>query len=144
MLTQPLIDQLQVLRLRGMAAALSAQTGDRTAAALSFEERLALLIQHETTDRASARLVQRLRWAKLPQSAAIEDLDPAAMRGLDPAVLAQLRSLNWIGEHLNLLICGPTESDSYCSSLHLLRFPVLFVADCQTADAGVGGPALPA
>ena len=108
MLTQPLIDQLQVLRLRGMAAALNEQTGDRNAAALSFEERLALLIQHETTDRASARLVQRLRWAKLPQNAAMEDIDPSALRGLDPAVLAQLRSLNWIGEHLNLLICGPT------------------------------------
>jgi DNA replication protein DnaC len=108
MLTQPLIDQLQVLRLRGMAAALNEQIGDRNAAALSFEERLALLIQHETTDRASARLVQRLRWAKLPQNAAMEDLDPTALRGLDPAVLAQLRSLNWIGEHLNLLICGPT------------------------------------
>ena len=45
---------------------------------------------------------------------------------------------------LVLLFIGWTESDSYCSSLHLLRFPVLFVADCQTADAGVGGPALPA
>ena len=108
MLTQPLIDQLQSLRLRGMAAALNAQTGDRGAATLTFEERLSLLIQHEVTDRASARLVQRLRWAKLPQSAVLEDLDPAAMRGLDPGTLAQLRSLNWIGEHLNLLICGPT------------------------------------
>lgn len=108
MLTQPLIDQLQSLRLRGMAAALNAQTGDRNTTALAFEERLSLLIQHEVTDRASARLVQRLRWAKLPQSAVLEDLDPAAMRGLDPGTLAQLRSLNWIGEHLNLLICGPT------------------------------------
>lgn len=108
MLTQPLVDQLQVLRLRGMAAALSRQTGDRDAAALSFEERLALMIQHELTDRASARLVQRLRWAKLPQSAVLEDLDPSSLRGLDPSTLAQLRSLNWLDEHLNVLITGPT------------------------------------
>ena len=108
MLTQPLIDQLQELRLRGMAAALRAQSGDRDAAALTFDERLSLLIQHEVTDRASARLVQRLRWAKLPQNAAIEDLDPSALRGLDPGILAQLRSLGWIDEHLNVLICGPT------------------------------------
>jgi DNA replication protein DnaC len=107
-LIQPLIDQLQELRLRGMAAALRAQAGDRDAGALTFDERLSLLIQHEATDRASARLAQRLRWAKLPQSAVLEDLDPQALRGLDPAVLAQLRSLNWIGEHLNVLICGPT------------------------------------
>jgi len=108
MLTQPLIDQLQTLRLRGMAQALSAQTGNRDTAALTFEERLSLLIQHEVTDRSSAKLVQRLRWAKLPQSAVLEDLDPTAMRGLDPGTLVQLRSLNWIGEHLNALICGPT------------------------------------
>jgi DNA replication protein DnaC len=108
MLTQPLLDQLQELRLRGMVAALRAQAGDRDAQALTFEERLSLLIQHEVTDRASARLAQRLRWARLPQNAVLEDLDPSAMRGLEPGILTQLRSLKWIGERLNVLICGPT------------------------------------
>ncbi len=32
----------------------------------------------------------------------------ANMRGLDPASLAQVRDLAWIGEHLNVLITGPT------------------------------------
>jgi DNA replication protein DnaC len=72
-------------------------------AALSFEERLGLMIQHEITERASARLTQRLRWARLPQGAVLEDLHTQAMRGLDPAALAQVRDLAWIGEHLNVL-----------------------------------------
>ena len=38
----------------------------------------------------------------------LEDLNTAAMRGLDPATLAQVRDLAWIGEHLNVLITGPT------------------------------------
>jgi magnesium chelatase family protein len=42
----------------------------------------------------------------------------------------------------NLLMVGPSESDSYCSSLDLLKTPELFDADCQTTDAEAGGPAL--
>ena len=38
----------------------------------------------------------------------LEDLNTAAMRGLDPGALAQVRDLAWIGEHLNVLITGPT------------------------------------
>ena len=108
MLSQPLIQQLQQLRLRGMAAALEQQLSSREPAALSFEERLGIMIQHEITERASARLTQRLRWARLPQGAVLEDLNTQAMRGLDPATLAQVRDLAWIGEHLNVLISGPT------------------------------------
>lgn len=107
MLTQPLIDQLNALRLRGMAAALQQQIASRERAGLSFEERLAMLIQQEQTERASARLAQRLRWAKLPQNAALEDLQSAAARGLDTGALAQVRDLAWIREHLNVLITGP-------------------------------------
>ena len=56
MLIQPLIQQLQDLRLRGMAAALEQQLSSPDRSQLSFEERLGLMIQHEVTDRGSARL----------------------------------------------------------------------------------------
>lgn len=105
MLTEPLIQQLRDLRLTGMAAALAQQTRDELD--LTFEDRLGLLIQHELTERASARLAQRLRWAKLPQSAVLEDLDTRTPRGLDPRQLAQVRDLAWIDAHLNVLITGP-------------------------------------
>lgn len=108
MLTQPLIRQLHELRLRGMAASLEQQNTNAERAALSFEERLGLMIQHEVTERASARLAQRLRLARLPQGAVLEDLDTQTLRGLSPAALAQVRDLGWIGEHLNVLITGPT------------------------------------
>jgi len=107
MLTEPLIQQLQDLRLRGMAAALAQQSGSRDSMALPFDERLGLLIQHELTERASARLAQRLRWARLPINAVLEDLDTRTPRGIDPRQLAQVRDLAWIAEHLNVLITGP-------------------------------------
>ena len=108
MLTQPLLHQLHELRLRGMAAALEQQLTTQASSALTFDERLALLIQHELVERQSCRLRQRLRWAKLTQSAALEDLDLKAPRGLDRAALSQVTDLGWIAEHLNVLITGPT------------------------------------
>src|SRR5258706_8215477 len=108
MLTHRLSQQLHELRLRGMAASLEQQGTSADRSALSFEERLGLMIQHEMTERATARLAQRLRWASLPQGAVLEDLDTQVLRGLAPAALAQVRDLGWIGEHLNVLITGPT------------------------------------
>lgn len=108
MLTQPLIQQLHELRLRGMAASLEQQATSADRSSLSFEERLGLMIQHEVTERASARLAQRLRWARLPQGAVMEDLATATVRGLSVPALAQVRDLGWIAQHLNVLITGPT------------------------------------
>ena len=78
------------------------------AASLSFEERFGLLIQHEVAARSSYRLTQRLRWAKLPIAACLEDLDTRAPRGITPAELAQVTDLAWVTQHLNVLITGPT------------------------------------
>lgn len=132
MLIQPLVQQLQELRLRGMAAALEQQLATPDRAQLSFEERLGFMIQHEFTERGSARLAQRLRWARLPQGAVIEELDTRVLRGLDPAALGQVRDLAWIDQHLNVLITGPTGvgksflacalAHSACRADHCVRF----------------------
>jgi DNA replication protein DnaC len=108
MLTEPLIQQLHTLRLKGMASALEHQQSSADLTDRSFEDRLGLMIQQEIHERSGYRLAQRLRWAKLPMPACIEDLDTRAPRGLDPAQLAQVIDLGWIREHLNVLMTGPT------------------------------------
>lgn len=108
MLTEPLIQQLHTLRLKGMASALEQQRAAPDLTDRSFEDRLGLMIQQELSERAGYRLAQRLRWAKLPMPACVEDLDTRAPRGLDPAQLAQVIDLGWIREHLNVLLTGPT------------------------------------
>lgn len=108
MLTEPLIQQLNGLRLHGMATALERQLASADLTQQSFENRLGLMLQEEIVERGNARLVQRLRWAKLPIPACLEDLDTRTARGIDPAQLAHLTSLGWIREHLNVLIVGPT------------------------------------
>lgn len=108
MLIQPLMTQLSALGLRGMARALERQQTTPEARTLEFEDRLGLLVQHELADRQAQRLHQRLRWAKLGQSACIEDIDPRATRGLERGRLTQLAQLDWIDQHLNVLLTGPT------------------------------------
>ena len=108
MLIEPLMTQLQTLGLRGMSRALERQQQNPDAAALPFEDRLTLLLQHEQAERQSYRLAQRLRWARLPQMACVEDIDTKTARGLERGRLTQLTDLAWIGQRLNVLLSGPT------------------------------------
>ena len=107
MLTDPIVQQLHRLRLPAMAAALEQLLANAQHSPLTFEERLSLMIQHEISERDSKRLAQRLRWAKLPQPAVLEDLDIRTPRGLDPKVIAMLATLGWVRDRLNVLVTGP-------------------------------------
>src|SRR6266853_178403 len=108
MLTHPTLDKLQTLRLTGMYQALVEQLQMPDIAALTFEERLGLLVDREVTERENRRLTTRLRQAKLRQTACIEDLDYRHPRGLDKALIARLATCQWVREHHNVLITGPT------------------------------------
>lgn len=104
-----LLDQLAEMRLPAMARALEEQLGKAEIAALSFEERLGLLLDREKTDRASRSFTQRLRKAKLRYAqASIEDLDLRGERGAHRSQVLDLASCRWIDQHLNLLITGKT------------------------------------
>src|SRR5438132_1473888 len=108
MLTHPTLDKLQTLRLTGMYQALIEQRQVPDMAALTFEERLGLLVDRELTERENRRLTTRLRQAKLRQTACIEDIDSRHPRGLDKALMARLATCQWVREQHNVLITGPT------------------------------------
>jgi DNA replication protein DnaC len=108
MLIHPTLELLRRLRLNGIYKALQEQLQMPEIESLSFEERLGLLLERELTERETRRLKTRLKQAKLRENAAIEDLDYRARRGLDKALMTRLASCQWIGEHLNVLITGPT------------------------------------
>lgn len=107
MLIEPMIQQLNQLRLHGIPAGLEQLLRIPNHQTLSFEERLSVMIQHEVTERDSKRLSQRLRWAKLPLHASLEDFDARVPRGIDPKAIQMLATFSWIKEKLNLLIVGP-------------------------------------
>lgn len=108
MLTHPTLDKLQALRLTGMARGLEEQLQRSDLEELSFAERLGLLVDREMTERDNRRLKDRLAKARLRQTAAVEDVDLRAPRGLDRALFLSLCSCQWISQHLNVLITGAT------------------------------------
>jgi DNA replication protein DnaC len=109
MLNEPTIEKLKSLRLHAMAAAWTAQQSQPDLASLSFDERLGLLVDAEWMHRENKRLGRALREAKLRLGGAcIEDIDFAAKREIDRAVVRQLASCRWVREHQNVLITGAT------------------------------------
>jgi DNA replication protein DnaC len=110
MLIQPLLDKLVQLRLPAFRNGLQEQLGNPKYAELAFEERLALLVDAECTRRHDRRIQRRIQQANFPLPASIEDLDLAPGRGLDRRFVLELASGNWIANHLNLLVAGPTGS----------------------------------
>lgn len=108
MLTNPTIDKLAALRFTGMATALQEQFQTPDIEELSFEERLGLLVDREMTHRHDRQMKTRLRKARLRQSAVVEDIDFRHPRGLDKSLIASLSTCQWIRDHNNLIITGPT------------------------------------
>lgn len=109
MLIEPTMDKLRALKLNALATAWEKQQGDPSMAELSFEERLALLVDVETLHRDNARLTKVLRDAKLRFSnACVEDVDYPAARGLDRAVVRQLATCRWVQDHRSVLVIGAT------------------------------------
>ena len=108
MLIHPIIDQLKSLRLNGMALTLEEQMQMPDIESLSFEERLGLMVDRETSYRENRRLKTRLKKAKLKQNACVEDIDFRHPRGLDKSLMAKLFSCDWVKDANNLIITGPT------------------------------------
>ena len=108
MLKHPTLDKLHALKLTGMAAALADQSATTDIQELTFEERLGLLVDREMTERDNRRMSSRLRRAKLRHTAILEDIDYRHSRGLDKGLVQSLAGCQWVKEHLNVLITGPT------------------------------------
>ena len=108
MLTHPTHERLIALGLIGMAKALEEQRRSPDLNALSFEERIGLLVDREAAERDTKRLTTRLKFAALRQSACVEDVDWRTPRGIDRAVFARLIGGDWIDRNENLLVTGAT------------------------------------
>jgi DNA replication protein DnaC len=139
MLTHPTLHTLRTLNLLGMAEALEHQLQHPDLQALSFDERLGLLVDREVTARDNRRLTRLLQQAKLKVPACLEDIDYRHPRGLKRTQIAPLLTGEWIRAHQNLCLLGPTGTGKTwlaCAwgnlacrlgfSAHYLRLPRLF------------------
>ncbi len=96
MTIQTLYDQLLELRIPAFRQALQEQQSNAKYTELAFEERLALLVDHECTQRRENRIRRNIHTATFPMSASLEDLDISATRGLERRAVLELAQCNWI------------------------------------------------
>ncbi len=109
MLNHTTIAQLRALKLNGFADALQQQHEQADGLALSFDERLALLVErevHARNDRKHARLLQRAA-LKYP-GASIEDASFEGVRGIDRSALVGLALSTWIERGETVTLAGAT------------------------------------
>jgi DNA replication protein DnaC len=101
--------QLRDLKLAGFATALEEQLGVPGTTGLSFEERLALLVDREVHHRSDRRCAMLLKKAQLKYAqACIEDVDARAGRGIDRAAVMSLALSRWVDEGVTVSINGQT------------------------------------
>lgn len=133
MLTVPTHDKLRSLKLYGMLKGLEEQALSSSYNELSFEERLGLLVDQESTEQENLRLAARLKYANLRQTACVENIDLVHPRGLDKSLFKGLSTGQWVKDRLNILItgpCGAGKSFIACALSHkacLLGYKVLYV-----------------
>lgn len=109
MLNSQTTTKLQELGLHGMLRAFTLQQEQAHSLKLGFEERFALLLDAEASDRENRRIGRLLKGAKMRQSSAcLEDIDYRQGRGFDQSMIASLADCNWIARRHNLVLTGAT------------------------------------
>lgn len=109
MLTEPTMEKLRNLRLETLAAAWAEQQKNPEIQALSFDERLGLLVDAECLQRENKRLARLLKDARLRiAGACVEDIDYPPRRELEKATIRQLATCRWVEEHQTIAITGMT------------------------------------
>ena len=108
MLNQSTLDKLHALRLTGMAEAYQEQLNGVETRGLSFEERFGMLVDNHWTWRENQSLVRRLKKSKLSAEPCVEDINYRYPRKMDASTMRGLTSSQWVIQHLNVLLTGPT------------------------------------
>jgi DNA replication protein DnaC len=108
MLQEQTFEKLHSLKLHGMTQAFEQQLSDPDTASLAFEDRLALLVEAQWLWRENQALKTRLRHAALKVPATVEDINYRHARQLDRSMIKSLSNCDWVRQHHNIAISGPS------------------------------------
>lgn len=108
MMTQQTIEKLRAMRLSGMAEAYRQQLENPAAGALSFDERLGLLVDQHATWRENRAMIRRLKASRLDAEPCAEDVNYRHPRQLDAAQFRALLNSQWVAQHHTVILTGPT------------------------------------
>ena len=99
--------KLRQLKLNGMAEVYDQQASQPSVHKLSFDDRLAMLVDREVSSRDTRKISRMIKSAGFIESASLEDLDDSKGRELDSAQIASLATCDWLARHLNVIVLGP-------------------------------------
>jgi len=109
MLNNATLGHLRALKLPGFADAFEQQLVQPDIQGLSFEERLALLVDREVQARDDRKRVRLLQRAALKYTTAtLEDARFEGVRGMDRATLMSLALSSWITQGQTITLSGAT------------------------------------
>jgi DNA replication protein DnaC len=108
MIIEETIQNLVELKLMAMVTMLRQWLTMPPPADTTFEERLGMLVDREVTERRNRLIARRLRDARLPMPASVEDVwcDPA--RGVDKSVVRTFATCQWVRAFQNIIAVGRT------------------------------------
>ena len=111
MTIQSTIDKLIEMRLSSMADAFILQKDDPKMKDISFEDRFAMLVDVEYSNRKSNSLKRLIRNAGFDQpDAYVGDIDYVSGRKLNKGLIQRLATCEYITEHRNVFITGAAGS----------------------------------
>ena len=109
MINEQTIRKLNEMRLFGLAKAFEEKIQRPDHQDLSFEEFFGLLVDEEHVYRRNQKQRRLLQLAKLKfPSACLENIDYKANRHLSKSKIIALQNNEWLGNHQNIIITGPT------------------------------------
>lgn len=107
-LRHQLTPHLTKLRLSGILQTLEARNRQALDSQWSYIEFLARLLEDEVERRAQKQLTLRLRRAAVNSTKTLESFDFAFNPVINRQQVLQLASCDFVRQHRNVLICGPT------------------------------------
>lgn len=107
-LRHQLTPHLTKLRLSGILQTLEARNRQALDSQWSYIEFLARLLEDEVERRAQKQLTLRLRRAAVNSTKTLESFDFAFNPVINRQQMLQLASCDFVRQHRNVLICGPT------------------------------------
>lgn len=112
-------EKLIKLNLNKMAELYKEQSSNKIYMEMSFDERLALLIDGETDDKFNKLIYGIQRRSNIKMSnATISDIKFYPDREIDKALTAKLSTCDYIQDHLNVIVIGATGAGRHITFRH--------------------------
>lgn len=102
----PTLDKLRAMRLNAMAELYNQHLTKNASQNMTFDEQLALLVDHQWEDRQNRKIQRLIKLAMFKQQASIANIDYATQRDLDRNMFERLATLDFIKRNENIILTG--------------------------------------